>query len=353
MSRKLSPQQLSPRKHSILFTNIPEIDTQILLSLPDDSLESACTINKYAASLCDENFWHQRFIQKFGVTLGKYKRSEEKYKDIYIKFVKLSLDEQLIKASSRGYLSLVKEVLDRGANIHARNDEALRWAAEDGYLDVVKLLLDHDADIHAPQGDDYALRLAAANGHLDVVKFLLDNGANIHADNDNTLRWAAQNGQLEVVKYLLDRGADIHARFDNALLWAVQNGHLDVVKLLLDRGADIIILKNLLPSLDKDLQSKLNKIIEEYETKKKIEVVPIVKRTEVVPITEDIKEITKRILINIPKQQVITSIPKREIIPSMEELREIIRRNDNTIKVGGKGITREYLYNLAKERGWL
>jgi len=67
----------------------------------------------------------------------------------------------------------------------------------------------------------------------------------------------------------------------------------------------------------------------------------------------DIKEITKRILINIPKQQVITSIPKREIIPSMEELREIIRRNDSSIKLGGKGITREYLYNLAKERGWL
>ena len=233
MSRKLSPQQLSPRQPSSLFTNIPEIDTQILLSLPDDSLESACTINKYAASLCDENFWHQRFIQTFGVTLGNYKKPEETYKDIYKKFVKLSLDKQLIEASSRGYLSLVKELLDRGADIHAEND--------------------------------YALRLAAEYGRLDVVK------------------------------------------------------------LLLDRGANIKILKQTIPDLSKKLQIKLNNIIEEYETKKKS------------PITYPI---ARSIDIDIG-------------MPSMAELREIIRRNDNTIKVGGKGITREYLYNLAKERGWL
>src|SRR3970282_310058 len=124
MSRKLSPRKLSPRQPSILFTNIPEIDTQILLSLPDDSLESACTINKYAASLCDDNFWHQRFIQTFGVTLGNYKKPEKLYKDIYKKFRTLTLDKQLIEASERGYLSLVKEVLDRGADIHAENDFA-------------------------------------------------------------------------------------------------------------------------------------------------------------------------------------------------------------------------------------
>src|SRR3990172_8474336 len=186
MSRKLSPQQLSPRKPSILFTNIPEIDTQILLALPDDSLESVCTINKYPASLCDDNFWHQRFIQTFGVTLGNYKQPEEPYKDIYKEFVKLSLDMQLIRAAEKGYLSLVKEVLDRGADIHAENDQALRWAAEKGYLDVVKLLLDRGADIHAE--NDYALRLAAEYGQLDVVKLLLDRGANIHAGDDIALQ---------------------------------------------------------------------------------------------------------------------------------------------------------------------
>src|SRR3990172_12252206 len=130
MSLKLSPQQLFPRQPSILFTNIPEIDTQILLALPDDSLESACTINKYATSLCDENFWHQRFIQTFGVTLGNYKQPEKSYKNIYKEFVKLTFNKQLLLASEKGYLPLVKELLDRGADVHLYNDYALCQASK-------------------------------------------------------------------------------------------------------------------------------------------------------------------------------------------------------------------------------
>jgi len=97
MSRKLSPRQLSPRKPSILFTNIPEIDTQILLALPDDSLEAACTINKYASSLCNENFWRQRFIQTFDVSIDKYIEKNETYKNIYKKLRTLTIDKQLIE----------------------------------------------------------------------------------------------------------------------------------------------------------------------------------------------------------------------------------------------------------------
>ena len=143
-------------------------------------------------SLCDDNFWHQRFIQTFGVTLGKYKQPEKSYKDIYKEFVDLTLDQQLVLASEKGYLSLVKELLDRGADIHAPQggDKALRLAAEHGHLEVVKLLLDRGADIHAQ--NDYALKLAATNGHLDVVELLLDRGANIHAQNDYALNWLQQ-----------------------------------------------------------------------------------------------------------------------------------------------------------------
>ena len=421
MSSKLSPRKLSLHRPSITFTNVPEIDTQILLHLPDDSLESACTINKYAASLCDDNFWHQRFIQTFGVTLGKYKQPEKSYKDIYKEFVKLSLDRQLIRAAEKGYLSLVKEVLDRdadihapqggdyalqraaynghlevvkllldrganihasddeilgissaeghievvkellyrgadihiddeqplrfaaanghleivkllldrganiniesyqesplslaagngflevvkllldrGANIHADDDYSLQIASSRGHLEIVKLLLDRGADIHAPQGDNSAIVLAANNGHLEVVKLLFDRGSNIHARDDIVIQAAAANGKLEVVKFLIDHGADIHAPQGNegSLRHAARHGHLEVVKLLLDHGVDIAVLEQKIPLVHKKILIKLNKIIEEYKTKKKSPTIyPIARSTEIdMPSMAELREIIR------------------------------------------------------------
>ncbi len=130
---------------------------------------------------------------------------------------------------------VVEELLDEGADVHARCDEALLLASAHGHLKVVKLLLKHGADVHAH--DDRALRLASKKGHLEVVKLLLQHGADVHAGNDVALRLAMANGHLEVVKLLLKHGADVHADNDVALRWASANGHLEVVKLLLEYGA--------------------------------------------------------------------------------------------------------------------
>ncbi len=50
-----------------------------------------------------------------------------------------------------------------------------------------------------------ALGLAAHSGHLDVVKYLVERGANIHARDDWSLGWAAQNGHISVVHYFLEK----------------------------------------------------------------------------------------------------------------------------------------------------
>jgi hypothetical protein len=87
---------------------------------------------------------------------------------------------KLGNVAAAGLIYLIAYYLDRGANIHALDDDnALRYAAENGHIETVKLLLDRKADIHAM--DDYALRYAAHNGHTETVKLLLDRGANIHA----------------------------------------------------------------------------------------------------------------------------------------------------------------------------
>ena len=78
--------------------------------------------------------------------------------------------EELIKASKNGNLQKIKDLVNQGADIHIRNEEALRWAANNGYLDIVKYLVSQGADIHAK--NDEALRYAISNGYQDVVEYL-------------------------------------------------------------------------------------------------------------------------------------------------------------------------------------
>ena len=122
------------------------------------------------------------------------------------------LNKQLIETSEKGDLTKVKELIENGADVHAKDDRALRWSAECGHLEVVRFLLENGADIHAQ--DDLALCWSALYGHLDVVKYLVENGANIHAQNDRALRWSTSNGHLDVVKYLVENGADQKILFE-------------------------------------------------------------------------------------------------------------------------------------------
>ncbi|KAJ5765777.1 hypothetical protein N7520_005336 [Penicillium odoratum] len=154
-------------------------------------------------------------------------------------------------AAKNGHEPVVKLLLDRGADLEAKDDRfgqtPLSWAAEEGHEPVVKLLLDRGADLEAKNRfGQTPLSWAAKNRHMSMVKLLLDRGADLEAKDDRfgqtPLSWAAEEGHEPVVKLLLDRGADLEAknRFGQTpLSWAAKNRHMSMVKLLLDRGADL------------------------------------------------------------------------------------------------------------------
>ncbi len=180
----------------------------------------------------------QKYLAMF--LLGKVNEMR-KYlpNDNYLSFIsmmegnkidQISLDGMLIKMARRESVKGVSMMLSKGADIHTDNNRALILDSEKGYLDVVKYLVEHDVNIHG--STDGALRMASLTGHLEVVKYLVEHGANIHAGNDYALRWASNDGYLELVKYLVEKGANIHADTDGALRWARGEGHLDVVEYL-------------------------------------------------------------------------------------------------------------------------
>jgi len=88
-----------------------------------------------------------------------------------------------------------------------------------------------------------ALFRAAIDGHAATVKLLLDKGANINARDKHdytVLIFAASAGHAEVVKVLLDGGADLNAKNDlglTALGAAKLFSHTEVVQLLEKAGA--------------------------------------------------------------------------------------------------------------------
>ena len=78
--------------------------------------------------------------------------------------------------------------------------KVLIFAAEKGYLELVRAMVERGANIHVQ--DNYALRITAEEGHLAIVKYLVEQGANIHAQDDYALRMAEKYHQQEVVKYI-------------------------------------------------------------------------------------------------------------------------------------------------------
>lgn len=109
-------------------------------------------------------------------------------------------------------------------------------AVEYEHESIVRYLIDHGADIHAE--DEYVLRWASSLGKESFIRYLIEKGANVNANDDYALRWAAHNGHESIVRYLVENGADVHADNDGALRWTIKNNHESIVRYLVEMGAD-------------------------------------------------------------------------------------------------------------------
>jgi len=101
---------------------------------------------------------------------------------------------ELIQTAAKGSLAGVNAALDDGAEINAKGINnsgatALMWASDNGNSSIVKLLLENGAEVNARNTASgvTALWTASQYGYVEIAKILLEKGAdvNIRATIDN------------------------------------------------------------------------------------------------------------------------------------------------------------------------
>jgi hypothetical protein len=97
------------------------------------------------------------------------------------------------------------------------------------------------------------LHMASISGHVDLTRGLLDRGADLHAKDTaaghgwDALMLACYSGHVPVAALLLDRGADVNAtnsQGQTALFIAAQLDNIDPALLLISRSADLMAQDN-------------------------------------------------------------------------------------------------------------
>jgi hypothetical protein len=111
---------------------------------------------------------------------------------------------------------------------------------------VTELLFAHGMDASRPNWLGVTvLHELARRGNLDDAAYFIDRGADLHARDDDIcstpLGWAAKFGQKSMVELLLQRGAKTNLPDDPSwatpLAWATRRGHAEIAALLKLQGA--------------------------------------------------------------------------------------------------------------------
>lgn len=153
-----------------------------------------------------------------------------------------NLNVELKRAAKRGDAVTVMDLLRSGADINHRTNgklpTALAAASSENQLSVMKLLLDEGAEVDA-RGRSWitALGAAASKGKIEAIQLLLENGAKA----DDAMYSASSNGHTAFVKSLIEKEVNINAHGDggDALNVACSGGHDSTVQLLLKNRAGI------------------------------------------------------------------------------------------------------------------
>ncbi len=150
------------------------------------------------------------------------------------------LNEQLLAAARKGDTAEARALLEKGAPVNAKTRYGatpLSYACDRGNVEMVKLLLDRGADVKAKDTFYGAtpMEWAAMKNHAEVVRLLIQKGAS----KETALDIAAGGGHTAVAKVALEAGSFSPEALSRSLVAATRGKHTEIIDLLKKAGAVI------------------------------------------------------------------------------------------------------------------
>ena len=127
------------------------------------------------------------------------------------------LEDALINSARLGRVDEVKTLLDKGANINARDAKgqtALIWGIQN--IDILRLLIEKGANVNAYDKDGRTALIQAVfsySGSLSILRLLIEKGAdmNVRDEYGNTaLMYGVSSPKADVVRLLIEKGANLN-----------------------------------------------------------------------------------------------------------------------------------------------
>lgn len=216
-----------------------------------------------------------------------------------IKFYVLNNEESLVKATKKGDIKEINELINKGTDVNisgieknSENIPPIIIAAVSNNSKILSLLIEKGANVNTIlKGKDITLAeietereiktikltnptpllAAVMGGNIENIKILLKNGADIDLKGGlgfTPLMLASFYGKIDIVEILLKNGANINLKDDrgvNALDYSIQEKKTDISKLLIKNGIEIgnvVEGKNNLNALSRSI------VFKEYEVAK-------------------------------------------------------------------------------------
>ncbi|KAF4460326.1 Pfs NACHT and Ankyrin domain [Fusarium albosuccineum] len=158
----------------------------------------------------------------------------------------------LTAASQHGKEAVARFLIEKGADIEGGKDGCQTPLSEASNKAVATLLIGNGADImaaYAKGGDRFILNISRF-GLEDEMKYLIDKGANVNARDDvgsTLLHKAFDDGKESLMRHLIENGADINCQNtggNTPLHHASVSGKEFNARILLENGADAILRCN-------------------------------------------------------------------------------------------------------------